>query len=170
MLVVGATAGPERRSLVERPVRVLLASPHRLVREGLRVVLAAEPGLEVIGEADDDETALLAATERRPHVAIVAADLPSAGGSALVRRLHAPPYQVACIVLDRQPDDEVVLCSVVAGAVGYVVEDADPATIRDAVEIVAAGGSTIDGPTLTELRQRASSPPEQAGFVTAGWR
>jgi DNA-binding NarL/FixJ family response regulator len=144
---------------VERPVRVLLASPHRLVREGLRVVLAAGPGLEVIGEADDEATALVAASEGSPHVAIVDADLPRGGASTLVRRLHGPPYEVPCIVLDRRPDDEVVLRSVVAGAAGYLAEDADPATLRSTVEIVAAGGSSIDGPTLTELRERASNGP-----------
>jgi two-component system, NarL family, response regulator DevR len=165
MLVVGREGGPEGRSLVERPVRVLLASPHRLVREGLRAVLAATPDLEVVGDAVDDGSALAAATERSPHVAIVAADLPPAGGPALVRRLHAPPYQVACVVLDREPDDEVVLRAVVAGAVGYVLEDAAPDTLRDAVEVAAAGGSLIDGPTLTELRKRAVGPPVQDALV-----
>jgi two-component system, NarL family, response regulator DevR len=150
---------------VERRLRVLLASPHHLVREGLRAVLAAAPGLEVVGDAVDEETALAVAAARSPDVAVVVADLPPAGGPALVCRLQATPYQVPCVVLDREPDDEAVLRAVVAGAVGYVLEDADPATLREAVEVAAAGGSLIDGRTLTELRQRAVIAPPQEDVV-----
>jgi DNA-binding NarL/FixJ family response regulator len=72
-----------------RRIRILIVDDHELVRAGLRTLLAADPGIEVVAEAANGTQALALARERRPEVVLLDAHLPDIGGAEVCQRLHA---------------------------------------------------------------------------------
>ena len=121
-------------------IRVLLVDDHRILREGVRRLLAewpGEPAFEVMGEADDAETALPLLTGSRPDVAVVDLALPGTGGIELCRQLRQ--RAVAVVVLSMHASVEHVRQARSAGAGAYVVKGAGTAELACALRRVASG-------------------------------
>jgi len=108
-------------------IRVLLVDDHKLVRAGLQSLLAACEDIEVVGSAADGHEALELAGQHQPDVVLMDLSMPGMGGVEATRRLLAahPDVQVV-VVLTSFSDQEQVLDAVDAGAVGYLLKDADP--------------------------------------------
>jgi NarL family two-component system response regulator LiaR len=121
------------------PLRVLIVDDHRVVRRGLVLVLEEDPEIDVIGEAGDGAEAVRLATELLPDVVLMDVVMPVMDGiaaTAAIRR-ELPATQV--LALTSALGDHSVVDAVRAGAVGYLVKDATPEEVCQAVKSAAAG-------------------------------
>lgn len=150
-------------------LRVLVADDERLVRAGLRMVLSADPGIEVVGEAEDGVQAVEAA--RRLGVDVVLMDLrmPRLDGVAATRALCAgPPPRPRVVVVTTFLEDETVVDALRAGASGYVLKDAPEEHLLAAVH-GAEGAALLDARAVAALlaREPKTAPPVGLEQLTA---
>jgi DNA-binding NarL/FixJ family response regulator len=128
---------------VATPTRVLLIDDHALVRDGMRMHLSLQPGLLVVGEAEDGEAALawLARQQEggRPELVITDIGMRGMGGIALTAALHEQYPELAVLVVSMHDNLEYVRQAVRAGAHGYVLKDAPAGELMAAIEAVLAG-------------------------------
>jgi DNA-binding NarL/FixJ family response regulator len=126
-------------SPAEKPVRVLVADDHALVRTGLEQLLGAAAGIEVIGTASDGPDAIEYALRDRPDVVLMDLSMPGGGGIEATRRIREQDPGVNVVVLTSFSDRERMLRAVDAGAVGYLLKDADPDELVRGVRAAARG-------------------------------
>lgn len=132
------------------PVRVLLVDDHPVVREGLRALLAAEPGLSVVGECPDGEEAVRRALELRPDVVLMDLRLPGLDGVAATERIvEAGAAQV--LVLTTFDTDADVVRALGAGACGYLLKDSPREELVRAVRATARGETVLAAPVAARL-------------------
>lgn len=129
-------------------IRVLLAEDHRTVREGVRLLLAAQPDIEVIGEAGDGQAALRLAKELTPDLILMDVSMPVLNGLKTTERLRAECPRARIVALTRHTDRSYLQQVLLAGASGYVLKQSDPVVLLQAVRAVAAGGDYLD-PAIT---------------------
>ncbi|WP_280216756.1 response regulator transcription factor [Nocardia neocaledoniensis] len=131
-------------------IRVVVADDQDLVRTGLVMILGAQPGLEVVGHAADGLAALDLATRLRPDVLLVDIRMPGLDGVEVTRRLAGPgvPDPMAVVVITTFDLDEYVLGALRAGARGFLLKDAGPELLVQAVHAAAAGDALI-APNIT---------------------
>ena len=130
-----------------KPIAVLIVDDHSVVREGLRVFLQLQDGIEVAGEAGDGEEALEQALALRPDVILMDLVMPNLDGVAAMRELRARVPESRVIVLTSFLDDERLLPAIQAGAAGYLLKNSEPAELVRAIR-AAHGGETIIDPTV----------------------
>jgi DNA-binding NarL/FixJ family response regulator len=144
-------------------IRVLLADDQGLVRAGFRMILRAEPDIEVVGEASDGDEAVTRARETTPDVVLMDIRMPGVDGVAATRRITATAGGPRVLVLTTFDLDEYVYEALRAGASGFLLKDAPEEQLVAAIRVVAAGGSLF-APTVTrrlvEEFARRASPPE----------
>ena len=132
-------------------VRVLLADDQAMVRAGFRMILELEEGIEVVGEAQDGEEAVTAARRASPDVIVMDVRMPRLDGVAATRRvveeLEPPPRVLVVTTFD---EDEAVYEALRAGASGFLLKNAPPEQLVEAVRAVAAG----DGLLSPEVTRR----------------
>ncbi|MEV5585366.1 response regulator transcription factor [Nonomuraea pusilla] len=152
-------------------MRVLLADDQAMVREGLRVILEDQPGITVVAEAADGEEAVALARATRPDVCLVDVQMPGMDGIAVTRALAGPGVRdpLRVVVVTTFDDDEYVHGALRGGAAGFVLKDAGPLLLAEAVRAAHAGQALIS-PSLTPrlLRHLTSAPPETAGGAAGG--
>jgi DNA-binding NarL/FixJ family response regulator len=130
--------------------RVALVDDQALLRAGLRALLDAEHGIEVVGEAGDGDEAVALAREQRPDVVLMDIRMPGVDGLEATRRIAADPELagVKVVVLTTFEVDEYVFEGLRAGAAGFLLKEADPDEIVRAVRVVAEGESLLS-PSVT---------------------
>ena len=129
-------------------ITVLIADDQALVRVGLRKIINSEPGLEVLGEAGDGEAAVAAARRLRPDVVLMDIRMPVLDGIEATRRIVGPQPDTRVLILTTFGLDEYVYEALRAGASGFMLKDAPPEDIVDAVRIVARGEALL-APAVT---------------------
>ncbi|MFC7326621.1 response regulator [Marinactinospora rubrisoli] len=131
-------------------IRVLLADDQQMVRTGFRYMLNAEPDIEVVAEAGDGVTALRLAREVRPDVSLLDIRMPGLDGLEVTRRLAGPDVvEPARVVVVTTFDlDEYVHAALSGGAVGFLLKDAGPEQLVEAVR-AAARGDALVSPRVT---------------------
>jgi DNA-binding NarL/FixJ family response regulator len=144
-------------------IRVLLVDDHRLVRAGLQSLLEASDDIEVVGSATDGPEALELAARVESDVVLMDLSMPGMGGVEATRLLLADHPDLQVVMLTSFSDQEQVLDAVDAGAVGYLLKDADPGELVDGVRAAAAGQSPLDPKVARALLTRRSgqAPQEQ---------
>lgn len=142
-----------------KPIRVMLADDHAILREGL-VALLREDGLcEVVAQAADGVTAVEKALDVRPDVAIIDLSMPRLNGLEVVRRIHHAAPSIRILVLTQQAEKEYVLPLVEAGASGYLVKDGAASELRRAVSALHAGQSYFDPHASTAMAEGRHADP-----------
>jgi len=121
------------------PIRVLVADDHAVVREGIRSVLVAGSGFRVVGAAADAAEALSLARQHEPDVVLLDITMPGESGLGVASRLRDLLPTTRVLVLSMHDRTEYVLEAVRSGASGYLLKDASPATLRQAVGAVHRG-------------------------------
>jgi len=148
-------------SAAERPIRVVIADDHGVVRDGLRALIEAQPGLAVVGEAADGEEAHRRARELEPDVLLLDLSMPGGGGVEAAERVARDCRRVRVLVLTMHEERGYVNRVLRAGAAGYVLKRTPAAELVRAIRAVAAGGTYVDpslaGALLAEPT-RATSP------------
>jgi two-component system, NarL family, response regulator NreC len=120
-------------------IRVLIADDHTIVRSGVRLLLEAEPDLEVVGEAVDGNQALQLAGELRPDVVLMDIAMPVMDGLEATRRLKHMFPQIQVLILTMHRSDEYFFEILRAGASGYLLKGADTSDLIKAVRVVSQG-------------------------------
>ncbi len=149
-------------------IRVLLADDQALVRAGFRSLLAAQPGIEVVGEAADGHQALDAARRLAPDVVLMDIRMPVMDGLDATRAITGDPALggMRIVILTTFDHDEHVFEALRVGASGFLVKDTEPADLIQAVRLVAAGDALLSpGVTrrvIAEFATRARRPPDDA--------
>ncbi|WP_277212191.1 response regulator [Isoptericola croceus] len=160
-------AAPGTRPDDAVPVRVAIVDDEPLVRTGLRVVLDAEPGLTVVGEADDGAGVPQLVAETRPDVVLMDIRMPHVDGIAATRaildRPRGEPPRV--VVLTTFENDDHVLDALQAGAQGFLLKRARPAEIAHAVRLVAQGDLLLFPDAVRRLA--ATRPPSGDALASA---
>lgn len=131
-------------------VRVLIADDQDLVRTGLRMILDAQPDIEVVGEAADGAEAVALARSIRPDVCLMDIRMPVTDGLEATRQLAGPDVRdpIPVVVITTFDLDEYVYAALRAGARGFLLKNAGPTLLREAVQAAARGDALID-PNVT---------------------
>lgn len=143
-------------------ITVVLVDDHRVVVEGLKLLLEAFDDVTVMGSATDGDTGAELAISLTPDVVLMDLSMPGCDGVQATRRIAADAPQTAVVVLTTSGDREQVLRSLDAGAVGYLMKDTDPQALHEGIRAAAAGGSPIDprvARALVETRRTGATGP-----------
>jgi DNA-binding NarL/FixJ family response regulator len=132
-----------------KPIRVVLADDHPVVRRGMRALLGSLDGVEVVGEAATGPDAVRETQLATPDVVLMDVQMPGLDGVEATRRIVAAVPSVAVLVLTMFDDDETVLSAMRAGARGYLLKGADQEEILAALRSVVAGQVVI-GPEVAQ--------------------
>lgn len=143
-------------------LRLMLVDDHEIVREGLRTLLEQEEDLEVVGEAEDGESAVRMAAERHPDVVLMDVMMPGMGGIEATRRLLAlpsPPAPPRVLMLTSLADEAAIREAVAAGAMGYLMKDVSRAELVRAVRDAARDRPTLHPEAQRILMKRPEKSP-----------
>lgn len=143
-------------------VRVALCDDHSVVRSGLRRILEAEDGLQVVAEAGTAEVAISIARAHHPDVFVMDLGLPGMGGIEATRRVRSTSPDTRVLVLTVHADVGYLRQAFDAGAAGYLVKDAADIELLQAVHTVAAGSEYVH-PTLGAALLAPDAPPARPG-------
>ena len=122
-----------------KPIRLILADDHTLVRAGIRALLEKLPGVEVVGEAGDGREVLKLAKLHRPDVVLMDISMPGLNGLEAAARMAKEFPDVRVIILSMHPNEEYVWRALKAGAAGYLLKKAATAELATALQRVALG-------------------------------
>jgi len=151
--------------------RILLADDHKVVRDGLRVLIERQAQLEVVGEADNGREAVRMARKLKPDIVIMDIAMPDMNGVEATRRITASGRKPAVIVLSVHADKRTVVRTFEAGASGYIPKVSAFAELLRAIQIVGEGdryiSSRVAGAVLrNRLRFGAAQKAEVASELT----
>jgi len=138
-------------------IRVLLVDDHQPVRAGLQSLLATVDDIQVVGEATDGDEAIGVASDTDPEVVLMDLCMPGMSGLETTRVLHERMPEVQVVILTSCDDQQVMLEAIDAGAVGYLLKDADPQDVVRGVRAAANGESPISGKVAHALMTRSTS-------------
>ena len=149
--------------------RILLCDDHEVVREGLRGLIARQPGMSVVGEAGTVAEVIEAAARTKPDVVIMDVRLPDGSGVEACRTIRETRPETKVIMLTSYADDEALFASIIAGASGYLLKQTRGQAVVDAVVAVASGRSLLDpdvtGKVLERVRQGRGNDPALASLT-----
>lgn len=133
-------------------IRVVVADDQSLVRGGFRMIIDAQPDLEVVGEASDGREAVALTAEREPDVVLMDIRMPGMNGLDATRAILAQPGCAARVLMLTTFDlDELVYESMRSGASGFLVKDVPPQELTQAVRTVASGNALLSPTVLKRM-------------------
>ena len=146
-------------------IRILVVDDHGVVRQGLRMYLALDPGLEVVGEAANGAEALSMAHELRPDVVLMDLLMPGMDGIAATEAIRRELPEVEVIALTSVLEDRAVYGAMRAGAIGYLLKDTQADELCQAIKAAAAGQVQMS-PSVAARLLREVPPPQQPEPLT----
>jgi DNA-binding NarL/FixJ family response regulator len=141
-----------------RPITLLIADDHPVVRDGLSGMFAADPGFEVVGEAANGDEAVRLARALRPDVILMDLRMPGMDGLTAITELTRRGIAARVLVLTTYDTDSYVLPAIEAGATGYLLKDAPRAELLRAVRAAADGKAVLSPSVATLLMNRVRAP------------
>ena len=152
-------------------IRVLLVDDQPLLRTGFRMILSAEPDLQVVGEAGDGAAAVELARRLRPDVVLMDIRMPGMDGIQATRALAGPGVEdpLKVLMLTTFGQDEYVVESLRAGASGFLLKDAPAEDLVEAIRVIAAGEALLAPSVTRRLLDRVASrlPPAHDNKIPA---
>jgi NarL family two-component system response regulator LiaR len=144
------------REVPNGAIQVLIADDHEIVRKGIRALLATEPGVTVVGEAQNGREAIDRAEKLRPDVILMDLVMPGGGGVEAIRHIAAHQPESRILVLTSFDDDDQVFPAIKAGARGYLLKDSGPEELVTAIQQVHGGESSLHPAIARKLLQELS--------------
>ena len=138
-------------------IRVVVADDHAVVRRGLTGLIESTDDLEVVGVARDGSEAVALVREHRPDVAVMDLQMPVLDGVEATRAIVVEATGTEVLVLTSFSDFARIDAAIEAGAVGYLLKDAEPEVLLDGIRAVARGGSPLDPRAARRLLSRRST-------------
>ena len=132
-------------------IRVVLVDDQKLIRMGLQAQLASTDDLCVVGEASNGEEAYHIVRDLRPNVVLMDIKMPILNGIAATRKIHTELPDVRIVLLTTFDDDEYVFQGLRAGAIGYMLKDADEEDIFKAIRLAASGDAMLHPSVATKI-------------------
>lgn len=139
-------------------IRILIADDHAVVRQGLRMFLSLDPELEVVGEASDGAQALRLARELRPDVVLMDLLMPVLDGIAATAAIRRELPDTEVVALTTVLEDAAVIGAVRAGAIGYLLKDAQADDLCHAIRAAAAGQVQLEPRAAARLVREVRAP------------
>jgi two-component system, NarL family, response regulator NreC len=133
-----------------KPIRILLADDHTIMRRGLRLLLESQPEFAVVAEASDGRQAVEQAEATRPDVALVDIAMPNLSGIEAAQRIAMSLPQVAIVILSMHSDEGYVLRALKVGAKGYLLKDSAESDLIEAIKSVCKG-RTFFSPEISKM-------------------
>jgi DNA-binding NarL/FixJ family response regulator len=153
------------------PIRVVLADDQELVRSGLRMILGAEPDLEVVAEAEDGDAAVAAVVDHQPDVALMDIKMPGTDGIEATRRITATCPSTHVVILTTFDRSRLVYDALAAGASGFLLKDTPTVQLVGGIRAVARGEELL-APAITRrlieefTRVERQGPPRGYDLLT----
>ncbi|TMH59470.1 MAG: response regulator transcription factor [Betaproteobacteria bacterium] len=132
-------------------IRVVIADDHTLVREGLKQLLRAAGGIDVIGEARDGHDVLKVVRESDFDVLLLDMSMPGKSGMELIKQVKSEKPRLRILVLSMHQEHQYAVRAIKSGASGYLTKDSASALLVSAIEKVAAGGAFISAEVAEQL-------------------
>ena len=143
---------------MSKPIRIVVADDHPVVRDGLIAMLQTQSDFEVIGEAGDGAEALHMVAERTPDVLLLDLEMPQVDGIETLQRLGEQRSSVRVIVFTVFDTDERIVSAMRAGAKGYLLKGAPRDDVFRAVRVVNEGGSLLEPLIASKLLDSVNNP------------
>jgi DNA-binding NarL/FixJ family response regulator len=147
--------------------RVLLADDHRIVRDGLALLIEREPDMTLVATACDGPSMVRAVRQHQPDVLVTDISMPGLNGIDAVRRVRGEHPHMPVLCLSVHDEDRLVLAMIEAGASGYVLKDSSFEELAEGVRQVAAGriyiSASLSGVMVREMRNRRTGTAPVAG-------
>jgi NarL family two-component system response regulator LiaR len=146
--------------MTEQRITVLICDDQAIVRKGIRALLATEPNIEVIGEAENGQEAVSQVKELRPDVILMDLVMPEVDGVEATRRItgHQPAARI--LVLTSFATDDKVFPAIKGGALGYLLKDSSPEELVQAIQQVYRGEPSLHPTVARRVLQELSRPEE----------
>ena len=141
-------------------IRIFIADDHAIVREGLRALLATEPGLELIGEANDGLQAVSKVQVLKPDVILLDMVMPHMDGLEALIEIRKSWPEAKIIVLTSFSDDEKVFSAIRSGALGYLLKESSPHDLLQAIYSVARGEGFLSPSIASKVMHEINQPPK----------
>lgn len=147
-----------------RPIRVLVADDHRLIREATRLALTGESDIEIVAEAERGDEVVQRVAESRPDVVLLDIRMPGMDGIAVLAQLRARFPSVKVAMLSAIDEPEVAARALAAGAVAYLGKWIEPASLAPILRELEAGSFEMQSPAL--VRNTTGGGPHELGLST----
>ena len=144
---------------MDKSIRILIADDHAIVRKGLRTLIASEPGMEVVGEAEDGRQVVQQAAALQPDVILMDLVMPRQGGLEAIAQIVAHDPAARILVLTSFAEDDKVFPAIKSGALGYLLKDASPGQLLQAIYAVYRGESSLHPTIALKLIRELNNPP-----------
>jgi two-component system, NarL family, response regulator LiaR len=150
---------------VKKTIRLLIADDHNIVRKGIKVLLATEPDMQVVGEAENGTEAVEKAATLKPDVILMDLVMPEMDGIEATRKITAEQPGAHILVLTSFAADDKVFPAVKAGALGYLLKDSTPEQLLEAIRQVHRGEPSLEPSIARKVLQELSRPGQGAPTV-----
>lgn len=143
---------------MDNPICILVVDDHAIVRRGLNTLIGSEPGMKIVGEAGDGEEALNKARSLQPDVILLDMMMPRKDGLQTIKEMKEAKIASRILVLTSFAEDDKVFPSIKAGALGYLLKDAAPDQLLQAIRDVHQGKSSLDPAIALKLIKELNRP------------
>ncbi len=145
---------------MSEPIRVVLVDDHAVLRSGLAALLTGTGDIEVVGQAVDGAEAVEVVRDRRPDVVVMDLQMPGVDGVEATRRILAEDLGCEVVVLTSYSDSARIVAALDAGAVGYLLKDADPEDLISGIRAVSRGESPLHPRVARQLLSARAERPQ----------
>ena len=149
-------------------IKIILADDHQIVRQGLRTLLACEPDMKVVGEADNGRSTLGLAEELAPDVIIMDISMPGLNGIEATRELHKQLPECRVIVHSSHNEPEIIAAAFGAGASGYLIKGSSQSLISSIRSVIRHVSAHDDAPYVNRVPEHAI-PRESRARQESSW-
>ncbi len=144
----------------QEPIRILVVDDHTVVRKGLQALIATEPGMVMVGEAATGQEAVELARRLQPDVVLVDLVMPVMDGIQAIAAITRAHPRIRILALTSFAEEDKVYPAIKAGALGYLLKDASPEQLLQAIRDVYRGVPTLDSSLAFKLIQEIQRPTE----------
>lgn len=143
-------------------IKILIADDHPVVRSGLVALLNSQPKFEVVAAAENGETAVSLSLANTPDVILMDLQMPVLDGLAAIQQIRAQQPEARIVVLTTYDTDADIMPALKAGAIGYLLKDAPPEALFDAIQSAARGEVTYAPKVAAKITRHLTNTPRRA--------